>query len=241
MPYILSPVIKESTPALWFEEVAYKKENIYSISRSDGPPVNYDSHTLNPHSITHVEAPAHTIENGKTIDGLFKSSLESFFGEVLVVKLKGSGWKKKNDVFVWEVTLNELKDGILQAQRSEQIPRKIIISVDQMPTLENGMHDPNYVLILSQESADYLVSNKDFNLYGTSWKSSDYNPGSRERPIHNTLFQKAAIFECLDLNSVPEGKYFFSGFPIPLEGASESPVCPVLFTKEELLGFVNLN
>jgi kynurenine formamidase len=44
----------------------------------------------------------------------------------------------------------------------------------------------------------------------------------------------AVIFECLDLSVVPKGKYLFMGFPLPLAGASESPVCPVLFKKGEL-------
>ncbi len=61
-------------------------------------------------------------------------------------------------------------------------------------------------------------------------------PGSKQRPIHNTLFQKAVILECLDLAQVPEGRYFMSAFPIPLEGASEAPVCPVLFTANDLVG-----
>ncbi|MGF2075278.1 hypothetical protein, partial [Enterococcus casseliflavus] len=48
------------------------------------------------------------------------------------------------------------------------------------------------------------------------------------------LLPRAAVFECLDLRAVPEGRYFLSAFPLPLAGASESPVCPVLFTAAEL-------
>jgi hypothetical protein len=46
---------------------------------------------------------------------------------------------------------------------------------------------------LSQEAADYLISLDGFHLYGISWKSSDFNPGRPERPIHNTLFKKPGI------------------------------------------------
>jgi arylformamidase len=67
-----------------------------------------------------------------------------------------------------------------------------------------------------------------------TWKSSDYKPGSAERPIHKTLFKKAVILECLNLSEVPEGMYFLNAFPLRIEGASESPACPVLFTKNEL-------
>lgn len=40
---------------------------------------------------------------------------------------------------------------------------------------------------------------------------------------------------CLDLHKVPMREYFLNAFPIALEGASKAPVCPVLFTKEEIL------
>jgi arylformamidase len=80
-----------------------------------------------------------------------------------------------------------------------------------------------------------LISKEGFKLFGTSWKSSDYAPGSLDRPIHKTLFKKAIILENLKLDHVPEGIYFMNAFPLPLKGSSEAPVVPVLYRKEELL------
>ena len=78
-------------------------------------------------------------------------------------------------------------------------------------------------------------NNSKFCMYGTSWKSTDFQPGSKERPIHKIFFNNdTLIFECLNLQSVPNGEYYWFAFPLPLEGASESPVCPVLLTKQEL-------
>jgi kynurenine formamidase len=74
------------------------------------------------------------------------------------------------------------------------------------------------------EAAKYLTSLPKFNLSGTSWKPTDYQPGSPLRPIHNEIFKKALILEYLNLNSVPEGEYFINCFPLNLKGASESPV-----------------
>ncbi|MFG1492014.1 hypothetical protein [Halobacteriovorax sp. ZH4_bin.1] len=232
MPYILSPIITESMPGMWFEGQGYKRENIYSMNDPKGPPVNYDAHLLKPHSLTHMEAQSHTMKDGMSVDDYFKKQINSFFGPVTVVKLKGQNWKPVeglDGVFHWEVSLSELKEEL-----RDEMPNKLILTVKDMPINESQLHDPNYVLTLSQESADYLLQNPNFNMYGTSWKSSDFNPGSRNRPIHNTLFKQAAIFENLKLHDVPAGKYFFSGFPLPLHLASESPVCPVLFTKEEI-------
>lgn len=231
MPYILSPAIKPGSSAMWMEGEAYQKKAIYSIASGKLPPVNYDEHTLRPHSLTHFETPAHTNLNGKTLDEFYKDPTY-FYGRTLVIKLQGSHYESKgNGIFHWIISREEIEAKI---SRYKDLPKKILISTDQYPVNIDGYHDPNYVLTLSQEAANYLVSIDGFQIYGTSWKSSDYNPGNSERPIHNTLFQKAGILENLDLKKVPEGIYFMTSFPLPLGEASESPVVPVLFSEEEL-------
>lgn len=196
--------------------------------------MNYDEHILRPHSLTHFEAPAHTIDDGKRLDYFYRD-LNHFFGETLVIKLQGNNYESRgNGIFHWVISKEELEAKI----RGKKTPSKILISTDFYPLNRDGYHDPNYVLTLSQEAADYLVSLEGFHLYGTSWKSSDFNPGKPERPIHNTLFKKAGILENLDLKNVAEGAYFMTAFPLPLGEASESPVVPVLFTKEELVNFI---
>lgn len=241
MPYILSPIIKENFPGMWSEGNPYKKEIIFDINSPNpqSPPVNYSSYTLKPHSLPHIEGSAHTQKDGLTVDRYFSSlKLRSFWGKALVVRLKESQFKQHETIEhikIWEVTLKELQEGIFESSKNNKIPDRLILSLEDTPLTKEGLHDPNFVLILSQEAADYLISNENFCLYGTSWKSSDFKPGSKERPIHNTLFKRAIIMECLDLHKVPMGEYFLNAFPIALEGASEAPVCPVLFTKEEIL------
>lgn len=95
-------------------------------------------------------------------------------------------------------------------------------------------HDPQFALTLSAEAAEWLASNPKFSAYGTSWKSTDFQPVSRERPIHKIFLKSAIIYECLELTGVPDGEYFLSAFPLPLKGATESLVCPVLFTFDEI-------
>lgn len=237
MPYILSPIISETCSGMWAEGEAYKKNNIYDMSPG-GPPVNYDAHIIKSHSITHMEAPAHTQKNGATVDSYFSEEKQNcFYGNCSLIKLKDKNWAPVSglkDIFHWEVTLDELKKGIKDSTGQDEIPEKILLTVENPPLNQNGFHDPNYVLTLSQQAADYLVKNENFNAYGTSWKSSDFKPGSKDRPIHNTLFKKAAIFENLKLDHVPEGQYIWIAFPIPISKASESPVCPVLFTRDEI-------
>src|SRR5262249_36025982 len=135
---------------------------------------------------------------------------------------------------LWRVSKDELQSAIKNLTEKSNPPAKLLLSADGVPLTEHGYHDPNYVLVLDREAASWLVTNKNFNLYGTSWKSSDYEPGSRDRPIHKILLGQAILLEYAVLNQVPQGRYFLSAFPLRIEGGSESPVCPVLFEFDEL-------
>lgn len=233
MPYILSPLITERSQGMWFEGNAYAKNNNYSIQDVKLPPVNYDQHLINSHSLTHIEAPKHVDNNGKTVDEYFLGNY--FYGKCVVVRLKGNHYKEVGEgIYHWEVSLKELQSAL-----NDKVPKKLLLTTDEYKKNNDGFHDPNFVLTLSQEASDWLVESSEFNLYGTSWKSSDFLPGSSERPIHKTLFKQAIILENLDLENVPEGEYLLNCYPIRIKGASESPVTPVLFTKEELLAQIN--
>lgn len=239
MPYILSPKLTLNMESHWLEGSPLEKENIYSIQPDRIPPVNYDKILLKPHSITHAESERHVLNDGKVIENYFENP-KYFYGPCIVVRLKGNKYRKIDsikNIYHWEVTKQELVENIYRVQEEHKINRfnKIILTSEFYPINKDGFHDSNYILTLSQSAADYLINVPDFNLYGTSWKSSDYQPGSLERPIHKTLFSKSIIFELLDLNTVPEGEYFFSGFPLRLPDSSESPVTPVLFSKDEII------
>lgn len=155
--YIVSHEISEELKPLWFEEVAYKKENLHSIKPNTLPPVNYDSHIINSHSITHIETPKHTQKDGHSIDWYFNNSIEHFYGEVLVIKLLGDKYIKiddKSDIYHWEISLEELKLAL-----KGSTPKKLLITTKDYPGVD-GFHDPKYVLTLTQEAADFLIANR---------------------------------------------------------------------------------
>ena len=227
----ISQSISKAVPPLWGESSAFEKKNLYSIEGSKLPPVNYDSYTLNAHSLTHIEAESHVVEGGKNLDYYFDRP-EYFCGPVVVINLPGNSYKELGKgLYHWEVSSDELEASLERVLGENAFPGKILLTTENYPITSYGYHDPNYVLTLSQEAADYLVSLDNFNLYGTTWRSSDFKPGSPERPIHKTLFKKAVILECVDLSKVPEGIYHINAFPLRIEGASESPACPILFQK----------
>lgn len=231
MPFIISPKIKLNSSGEWFEGPAYEKENLYQIEDGKLPPVNYDKHILKPHSLTHIETPLHTQKNGKSIDKFFESNPNHFFGRCIVLKFKNEGWEDlENGIKHKVIDLEELQEKLSPFKKVE----KVLITVEEIIENKFGHHDPKYVLTLSLDAAKYLTSLNNFNLFGTSWKSTDFNPGSAKRPVHNEIFKKALILEYINLNKVPEGEYFINCFPLNMERASESPVTAVLFNFSEL-------
>jgi arylformamidase len=247
MAYILSRKISKKTPPLWNEGNPYESTVIYdgcSPGRTPHqPPVRYDAHTVRPHSFAHMDAPAHIIDGGKTIDQLFEGigSNPPFWGKTTLVKFDASDFQAcQVDDFrhckILTISKTQLVDRLLTVTGTTTPPNRLLISASGIPEHEYHGHDPNWILTLSIDAANHLIENKLFTLLGTSWKSVDFQPASSERPIHRTLFRQAVIYECLDLVPVPEGNYFFVGVPLPIEGASESPVCPVLFERDEFGG-----
>tara|TARA_Y100000296_G_scaffold84075_1_gene116463 strand:+ start:141 stop:845 length:705 start_codon:yes stop_codon:yes gene_type:complete len=231
MPYIISPPIKLNSKGEWLEGAAYTKESLYRIEKDQLPPVNYDKHILKPHSLCHVETPLHVEEDGRSIDQFYKENLNHFFGKCIVVKFKNDGWKDIGNGLKHKIIgLEELKEKIGKYKSIE----KVLISVNDIKENDYGYHDPSYIVTLSLEAANFLASFDTFNLFGTSWKSTDFEPGSMERPIHKMIFKKALILEYINLNQVSEGEYFLNALPLNLEGASESPVSAVLFDFDEL-------
>lgn len=234
MPHLITPKFKIGTKGEWFEGPAYESENIYQISDGSLPPVHYDLHKIKPHSLTHIESPKHTQKSGKGIDFYIDANPNHFFGKCLVLKFANTNWLElPNGLKHKIISISEL-EAKLRSFSLNCPPNKILISVEDIPLNEWGFNDPNFIVTISLEAAQLLTSYEGFNLFGTSWKSSDYQPQSTSRPIHNELFKKALILENIVLNKVPEGQYFISCFPLPLENAAESPVNAVLFDEAEL-------
>ncbi len=240
MPYVLSPPIHTKLPGLWGEGAPYVTESVYDIWSKDlsHPPVQYNAHTLKPHSITHIDFPGHTIPDGKTAENYFEGkAMRAFWGPTVVVRLEGEFWEEvqgDSQLRVWRVSKEQLQEACERVTGHGNVPSKVFMTTECATVTSDGFYDSRFILVLSTDAARWLVSSPDFNAFGTSWKSSDFEPGKRERPIHDILFSQAVLFEQLKLDMVPEGEYWLSGFPVYLAGATEAPVTPVLFTKDEL-------
>ncbi len=230
MIYIVGNKIKSGGKGFWNEGSSYQKSPIYRKIEGSLPPVNYDEHILKPHSLTHAESARHTQNEGSTLDKIIENHPEYFAGECLVIKFRPEYKNIGDNLFLHEISKEEIYEKIELLSPGKNKPQKVLITTEDYPVNEDGYHAENYILILSRDAAEYLYELPEFHLFGTTWKSTDYQPGKFERPIHDIIFRKGVIFELLNLNQVPEGYYFFSGMPLYLDGVSESPVTPLLIT-----------
>jgi len=233
MVYNLSNFVNSNLPGLWNEGKPFEKSEIYSIREDRLPPVNYDAFIIKAHSITHCESLRHVDNNGISLHDIIINKPNYFYGDCLVLKFVGNYTQIDDDLFLKVIDIEEFETKIKSLIISN-IPNKFIISTENYPENKFGYHKENYVLIISDELAKHLVQKYSIHLLGTSWKSSDYKPGSKERPVHKTILNDGVIFELLNLQNVPEGNYFFTGFPLLIENTSESPASPILISYDEI-------
>jgi kynurenine formamidase len=199
MPYLIAPIIRKDLPELWAEGSPYSTEKIYDLcsGKENSPPVNYDAHTLRPHSICHFDAPNHIIENGNNITETLAKNQRTFYGPVSVLRLNEKKFvphPSVQKVLHWEVSLMDLQTALRNEDPSKI--EKVFLTFEEAAS--DFYADRNFSFVLSLEAAQWLTSLPNFNLFGTVWRSADFQPGSRERPIHRELFKRGGGFALLD-------------------------------------------
>lgn len=158
------------------------------------------------HAGTHIDAPAHFIDGGRTVD---KIAPAEFMGEVVVVDLENIGGR--------EISRNDLE------QKQIPIGSHLFIRTRNSHLLGEG----NYVLghvYLDFSAADYLIRDRRVRLLGFDYYNIDSS--MEENLSSHTAFAKADIpvICALNLSGIQEGKYNFSAAPLSLNGLEASPL-----------------
>ncbi|RME09933.1 MAG: cyclase family protein [Ardenticatenia bacterium] len=164
--------------------------------------------TFTSHTGTHMDAPAHMVLNGQTLDQL---PLETFVGRACVVDVA--------------------EDGALIQQSTLQSAADLIARADFV-LLDSGWwrrwKQPDYYQAyptLSPEAAEWLVT---FKLKGVGVDVASVDPINADTfRIHGILF--AANFVIIEnltnLDRLPRGRLFgFAALPLPIRDADGAPV-----------------
>ncbi|MBI2558169.1 cyclase family protein [Candidatus Woesearchaeota archaeon] len=201
--YDLSPEISEEM--IVYKDKAEKKPKI-KAARTLKEGSNESRIELDSHTGSHVDAPYHMLENGKTIE---KIPLEKFMGKCIVLdftKIKNS--ITKNNIKNSEIKIK--KNGIVLLKTKNKSERSF---------------NQNFTY-LDKSGAEYLVSKK---IKAVGIDSLGIERNQPEHETHKILLRNnIPIFEGLDLSKVNQGRYFFHGLPLKIRKGDASPVRAVL-------------
>jgi arylformamidase len=179
----------------------------------DGAESNLSQIRMSVHTGTHIDAPAHFIEGGKTIGDI---TLEKLIGEVLVVEMG-----EAMAVITEQSLINHPK------HRAIKRARKILFKTRNSKLWHEDplVFKEDYVGI-DTSGAEYL-SKLDLDLIGIDYLSiSPFN--DLEKPHRILLGRDIVLLEGIDLYRVPAGVYQLFCLPIKLQACEGAPVRAVL-------------
>lgn len=162
------------------------------------------------HTGTHVDAPAHFLENGETIDFV---DLDKLIGKCQVIDFTDIDEK---------ISCNDLKN--------IKIDSDILLFKTKNSFLSSVAPFDSDFIYLDSSAANYLIEN--FNLKSIG---IDYLGVERNQPAHltHTTFLEAGIpiIEGLRLQNVQTGNYNLICMPLLVEGADAAPARACLIDK----------
>ena len=204
--YDLSPEISEKMSI--YKNRLEKRPKI-TVTRTIKEGANESKLDIYVHTGSHVDAPYHVLQNGKTIE---KLGLGKFMGKAVMLDFT----KTKN-----AITKNNFKNLKIKIQKDDIVLLKTKNKAEKT-------FNPNFIY-LEKTGAEYLASKK-IKAVGIDNLGIERNQPNHE--THKILARKnIPIFEGLDLSKVKQGRYFFYGVPLKIRKGDGSPVRAVLIKK----------
>ena len=202
---LLYDITTPITPELaeWPGDTPYRYEWIARLS--DGASVNLGTVTMSVHLGTHMDAPFHYSDTGKTVEQIDPGV---FIGPAMVVDVRGRALITVADVAAIDLT---------------GIPR-ILFKTDGW---QDRTQFPTTIPLLDTGVPEYLCS-QGVILVGMDVPSLDHLD-SKDLPIHHALGRAGiTILESIVLRDVPPGRYELIALPLKIVGADGSPVRAIL-------------
>jgi arylformamidase len=174
-----------------------------------GDVVNSTAIRSSAHVGTHVDAPRHLFNNGKTIDEI---PLDILVGEVEVIDM------------------HEASQIDRRALSSIPLPlcRRLLFKTRNSKLWKTPRHKfKSDFVSLTEDGAEFLIE-KEIQLVGIDYLSIDlFNAG--DLPAHKILLKnEVVVIEGLNLSEAPPGKYELNCLPIKIVGADGAPARVVL-------------
>ena len=172
--------------------------------------------TFTTHTGTHVDAPAHILENGKTLDQL---PLSLFYGKGIVLDVRAFKGQSIPAEF-------------LQRQNSWQSAEYVLFFTGFSARWGSEAYFKDFP-VLSLAAADLLINEGKLKGVGFDAVSPD-TMDSDDLPVHNKFLsaEKLIIENLTDLSLLLNKEFELSLFPIPVSDADGLPVRAVALLRD---------
>ncbi len=186
----------------------YQRAVVQDVSKGDSATISQIA--MGTHTGTHIDAPLHVFENGKSVDQI---PLERMNGRARLLDLCG----------IEQIGVEQLKDAKLC------VDDIVLLKTDNTQRFQ-GVHVLSDYVTLTYDAAEYLA-NIGIKMVGIDYMTIERPRGKRidGKSIHRTLLgAEIVIVEGLDFRYVTEGEYDLFCFPLCLKGADGAPARVVL-------------
>ena len=178
----------------------FKTEPVSRIQT--GQDYNLTRFSMGTHLGTHVDPPAHFMDNGATVDQV---ALETLVGPGVVADLRGCS----------QINRRALEKAAIADYK------RVLLKTDNGPRLLESPLHPDTVH-LTEDGARYLAENR-ICLVGIDALSIEHpeNPGS---PVHHLLLEAGVLVaEGVHLLEIPPGEYEIFCLPLKINGGDGAP------------------
>lgn len=189
-------------------DTPFSREHVSTIAA--GGDSDLSKLVMSAHSGTHIDAPAHFIQNGKTVD---EYSVEDFVLPAHVVSIRNP-----ESIYPSELKQYAIEPGVA-----------LLFKTDNSTSgrCRNGVFSDHYVH-LSPEGAQFCIE-KRARLVGVDYITIERYADTSFTSHHRLLGNGIPILEGIDLHEVPDGRYTLFCLPLKILRGEASPVRAVLF------------
>ncbi len=192
---------------VWPGDPPVNMQRLSSIDAGDN--ANVTQISMSCHTGTHVDAPDHFLNNGKTVESL---SLDLMVGRAYVLHLPN---------------VNLITASILMDADIPPRTRRLLFKTRNSEYWASGNREFQTDFVgLSIDAAELLVD-RNVKLVGIDYLS--IAPYKQGKPVHTILLDAGmVVIEGLDLSKVSQGRYTLHCLPLKLGGAEGAPTRAIL-------------
>jgi arylformamidase len=192
---------------VWPGDPQVEMKRLSSISSGDS--ANVTQILMSCHTGTHVDAPDHFMNNGKTVENL---SLDLLLGRAYVLHLPN---------------VNLITASVLMAADIPPRTRRLLFKTRNSDYWAGGNKEfQTDFVALSVDAAEWLVD-RNVKVVGIDYLS--IAPFKQGKAVHTILLDAGVVvIEGLDLSKVSQGRYTLTCLPLKLGGAEGAPTRAIL-------------